>query len=323
MEQEGAKQDPIPPQPVSQLSSVRPTIDLVSKSVAVFAIVLYGCGFLITSIQHFSYGFVETNPFRPRIVSAGAWFLLFITIPPIMILELKRQSGKSKNQQKWLDRFSTKLIFYCGSSVFLGMIFKNIFDFKNPDTSASSTWTTWNLIVLIGSFILVFLDQWKRFPKAIAPIVSLGLIGFLVIYGFREGFMNHHASEATITLWFLAAGLFAHYEMFSRSWKLWSGNWHLSLYLLITLLIIFASSYYPHIKPSWGGGAPFPITIYFTKDSTIIPNQSVGALLIDESDVGLYVVGKNEKKATFIPRSAVGLVYYSDDVSGFSLAKPK
>jgi hypothetical protein len=54
-----------------------------------------------------------------------------------------------------------------------------------------------------------------------------------------------------------------------------------------------------------------------------MPSQSVGALLVDESDAGLYVVGKNDKEATFIPRSAVGLVYYSDDVSGFSLAKPK
>jgi hypothetical protein len=54
-----------------------------------------------------------------------------------------------------------------------------------------------------------------------------------------------------------------------------------------------------------------------------MPSQSVGALLVDESDAGLYVVGKNDKKATFIPRNAVGLVYYSDDVSGFSLAKPK
>jgi hypothetical protein len=54
-----------------------------------------------------------------------------------------------------------------------------------------------------------------------------------------------------------------------------------------------------------------------------MPNQNVGALLVDESDAGLYVVGKSDKKATFIPRGAIGLVYYSDDVSGFSLAKPK
>jgi hypothetical protein len=105
---------------------------------------------------------------------------------------------------------------------------------------------------------------------------------------------------------------------------LWvNGRWPLTFSIGITGLLAFASFYYPHIKSSWGGGAPIPVTIYFTKDSIIMPSQSVGALLVDESDAGLYVVGKNDKKATFIPRSAVGLVYYSDDISGFSLAKPK
>jgi hypothetical protein len=49
----------------------------------------------------------------------------------------------------------------------------------------------------------------------------------------------------------------------------------------------------------------------------------VNALLIDESDSGLYVVGKGDKKATFIPHNSVGLVYFSDNVSDFSLSKPK
>jgi hypothetical protein len=163
----------------------------------------------------------------------------------------------------------------------------------------------------------------QRFPRVLAPIASLGLVGFLLVFGFREGFVHHHASEAAIAMWFLPLGWFAHYEMSSRSWKLWSANWEQTLSFLITLLLVFASSYYPHMRPSWGGGAPIPITVYFTKDSTIMPNQSVGALLVDESDAGLYVVGKNDKRATFIPRGAVGMVYYSDDISGFFLAKPK
>jgi len=320
MDQEDAK----PSQPQNLQPKLGATLDVISKSVAAFAIILYGCGFLITSIHHYSYGFMETNPFRPRIASAGAWFLLFVAIPPVLVAELRRLRGKSENQEKWLGRFSTKLFFYCVSSVFFGMIFENVFDFQGTNTSANSTWRTWAFPILLGVGILVvFLDQLKRFPRAIAPIASLGLAGFLVVYGFREGFIHDHASQAAIILWFLLAGWFAHYEMSSRSWKLWSGNWQQSLSVLVALMLVFATKYYPHIKPSWGGGAPIPITIYFTKDSIIMPNQSVSASLVDESDAGLYVVGKNDKKATFIPRSSVGLVYYSDDVSGFSLAKPK
>ncbi len=238
-------------------------------------------------------------------------------------MELRRLRGRSENQQKWLDRFTTKLYFYCISSVLFGQILQNVFDFQDGDASANSTWYNWVLPVVSGVGVLVFLDQWKRLPRMIAPITSIGLVGFLLVFGFREGFAHHHASEAAITLWFLPLGFFAHNEMSSRSWKVRSGNWQQSLSILITLLLLFASYYYPHLKPSWGGGVPIPITIYFTKDSTVMPSQRVGASLVDESDVGLYVVGKNDKKATFIPRSAIGLVYYSDDTSGFSLAKPK
>ena len=89
------------------------------------------------------------------------------------------------------------------------------------------------------------------------------------------------------------------------------------------VLFVFAYFYYPHIKSSFGGGTPIPVTIYFTKDSVILPNQSTAALLIDESDAGLYVVGKNDKKATFIPRNVVALVHFSNNASDFSLGSAK
>jgi hypothetical protein len=122
VEQEDVKQPPPPAQPGDPPPVAGPMIDLISKSVAALVVILYGCGFLITSIQHFSYGFVETNPFRPRIASAGAWFILFVAIPPVLVAELRRLRGKSENQQEWLGRFSTKLFFYCISSVFFGQI---------------------------------------------------------------------------------------------------------------------------------------------------------------------------------------------------------
>jgi len=100
MEPKDATQPPPLAPPESQPTTPGQMIDLISKSVAAFAVVLYGCGFLITSIQHFSYGFVETNPFRPRIASAGAWFLLFVAVPPVLVMELRRLRGRSENQQK-------------------------------------------------------------------------------------------------------------------------------------------------------------------------------------------------------------------------------
>jgi hypothetical protein len=326
MEQEEAKPSPPLPQPVSLPPAVRTTLDIVSKSVAAFAIVLYGCGFLITSIHQFSYGFTESSPLRPRIASAGAWFLAFVLIPVAFEIQNRTSRGRTENHQRWLGRVGTIMFFDCVFSVFFGFTFGIVFD-SQTDYGAAYYMTAILLLVVVG--VLVVLDQRERFPRAVAPIASIALVGFLFFYGIREAFIYHRATQGAITLWFLYAGmLFIPYYRFNvgwpPSWKPWvDGNWPQILSFAITGLFAFASFYYPHIKSSWGGGAPIPVTIYFTKDSAVMPGQSVGALLVGESDTGLYVVGKNDKKATYIPRSAVGLVYYSDDISGFSLTKPK
>jgi hypothetical protein len=111
--------------------------------------------------------------------------------------------------------------------------------------------------------------------------------------------------------------------MESRSWKLKTGNWKQSVALGIGAVAAFSSFYYPQIKPSWGGGEPVPSTMYFTKDSLVSPGRSVSAKIVDETDAGFYVIGGNDKRATFIPRSEVVMVYYSDDTSGPFIIKTK
>ena len=331
MDQQDAKPSESLPQPAAPPPALATTLDVVSKSIAAFAIVLYGCGFLITSIHQFTYGFTESSPLRPRIVSAGAWFLAFVLIPVAFGIQNRKSRGLAENHRKWLNRPSTIINFDCAFSMFFGFAFGIVFDSQTDYGANHSVWTEgMALLLLVVVGLLVLLDQWERFPRAVALVASLANVGFLSVFGFREAFIHDRASQGAIMLWFLFAvnlfnpGNLSRQEGWSGSWKLWvNGRWPQTISLGLTGLLAFASFYYPHIQSSWGGGAPIPVTIYFTKDSTVMPSQSVGALLIDESDTGLYVVGKNDKRATFIPRNSVGLVYYSDDVSGFSLAKPK
>ena len=56
----------------SSNGQLSPIVDTLSKGIAAIAIGLYASGFLIVSISHSRYGFVETNPFRPKILAAGA-----------------------------------------------------------------------------------------------------------------------------------------------------------------------------------------------------------------------------------------------------------
>jgi len=280
MDREEAK--PSPPQGLQPVLGT--TLDIVSKSVAAFAIVLYGCGFLITSIHQFSYGFVETNPFRPRIASAGAWFLLFTAVPLAIARGMQRYRHLWAGQEKWWHNIGAILFEYYVACFFFGPAFFWMFDFYVDPMAVLPTPTTWKMVeavlALLAVLVLITLCVWKRVPWYVSGIASI-------------------------------IGIIALLEMKVRSWKPRLGDWPQTIFLVLGALLIFASYYYPHIKSSWGGGSPIPVTIYFTKDSIIMPNQSVGALLVDESDAGLYVVGKNDKKATFIPRGSVGLVYYS------------
>jgi hypothetical protein len=97
----------------------------------------------------------------------------------------------------------------------------------------------------------------------------------------------------------------------------------MSLGVSLILLVLFSTAYYPQIQTSWGGGAPIPAIIYFAKDSPLLPNRNVSARILDETDGGYYMIGGNDKKATFIPRSEVSMVYYSDDASGPFIVKTK
>jgi hypothetical protein len=92
---------------------------------------------------------------------------------------------------------------------------------------------------------------------------------------------------------------------------------------LLLALSYFGSVYYPHIKATWGGGAPVPVTILFAKESPILPGQYLSTRLLDESEAGLYIAGKGEKRASFIPRIEIASITYSDSPSLELQAKPK
>src|ERR1017187_1203415 len=66
-------------------TSIGTAWETITKTVATIAAVVYVCGFLIISLFHSSYGFAETNPFKPRILSAGAWFLLLTAVPVVVV----------------------------------------------------------------------------------------------------------------------------------------------------------------------------------------------------------------------------------------------
>jgi len=297
-------------------------IDLVVKAAVILATVIYGCGFLVISLHQQSYGLVEASPFRPRVLAAGIWFLVFAALPFLVVAE-KRGFNKSPlpGSERFRGTIGATISIYTVSSMALGVLFERVFE----DPPGADKWGFSAFIILIAvsiSLILLFVDRRKHFPNWLLLLVSLLTCALLLLFGGRDLF-SHRDSPAAIATWFMVSSWLIEYEMGARSWKLRLGNWYQSLGFSLTALVTFSIGYYPQIQASWGGGTPISAIIYFAKDSPFLPNRNLSAKILDETDTGFYLIGANDKRATFIPRSAVVMVYYSDDSSGPFIAKTK
>jgi hypothetical protein len=91
------------------------------------------------------------------------------------------------------------------------------------------------------------------------------------------------------------------------------------VFALLGGLLLFGTTYYPHIKFKWGGGELIPVVAFMSKDSPLKPTQQIHALLIDESDSGYYFVPANETRAVFLPRASVSLIYFGEQTKDSQL----
>jgi|SRR5208282_511157 hypothetical protein len=292
------------------VTDLAPWADSLSKSVATIAIVVYASGFLIVSLHHSRYGFVGTNPFRPRVLAAGAWFL-FLSVIPIAAAIAYREWSWSKIAQNFLWC-------YCVSIALSAPFAYLLFDINYVTTPTPLlTWVVGipAFIWLMGVIIMVVLravgSQQNR--SSLLDVVTVAPVLIFVAYDVQE-MMFGSFEQGAVRIWFF--GVFvvtiALFKVFSKIKLAEGGQWSRPLATMFMALLLFARYYYPHMKASWGGGAPVSVTIYFTKDSAISPNKAVSAQLIEESDEGFYIVGPKETKAIYVPRSAVALVYFSD-----------
>jgi len=286
------------------LKDMAPWADTLSKTIAGIAIALYACGFLIVSLYHAKFGFVGTNPFRPRVLAAGAWFFFFASIPVSIAVRYRTYH--------WLKLAKESAGLWVASvalSIPLGYI---IFDFSPSSVISTRLWVS---ILLFGVVIaLMVAANLSKAPEWLATIASVLLTLFYLVDSVRRVSNDHEFGLTSVALWFFGCTIVAIVEFKTRTREslVYDGGWSKPLGVLFAALLVFATWVYPHLKASWGGGTPANITVYFAKDSLLNPNKAVQAQLVEESDEGFYIVGPKESKAIFIPRSSVALIYFSD-----------
>ena len=310
-----ANPPPTPPAiPQGPAPSLTPkeTIELLSKFITALLFSVYVFGFLITSLHTSVYGFNTINPLRPKILAAGAWFLLFVTTPVMLAISAKTEVFDALDKGQW-SRLARWAIFYWASCAALSTATIPLFSY---DSVASALHGPSLIVVTVACVIFAAAYLCLALVKALwLQRAALGLLSAAVlcncgssIYSLLRG--KFHSSD--LTTWFLILTIWVLVEM--RIVKNLQ-RWAMTVFFSLMVLVSFARYIYPKMKSSLGGGNPTPVVLYLSKDSPVTPGKQLRAVLLDESDAGYYIVPTNETKAIFFPRNAVSLVLFAEDAS--------
>lgn len=313
---------PVPAAPVTRTENDSimslGTFDSLLKYLAAFSVLLYCCGYFVCSVSSLSWGFYQVAPFRPKIASAGAWFILFLGVPLAALAFQKKEKPTG-----WVTG-AASFQFYAIWGIGLGYGTASLFESTiqiGPHAFFSP------LVVVVGYSVILVIRTEKKTATTISWAIAMLSVSYVAGCGFYDLSRYHLVTASAVFLWYLIVG-FA-FSFMLRQFRDRSVLEHLTRSVpfivsqSLAALSVFGSVYYPHIKATWGGGAPVPVTILFTKESQILPGQYLSIRLLDESESGLYIAGKGEKSASFIPRSEIASITYSDLPSAELQAKPK
>ncbi len=221
------------------------TFDSLLKYLAAFSILVYCCGYFVGSVSSLSWGFTQIAPFRPKIASAGAWFILFLGVPlaAIAFQQKEKPTGWVTGAAAWQ--------FYAIWGVGLGFGTASLFEpviqvgphaFFNP------------MAVFVGYIVILAIRGKERTPTTIRWVISVVSILYVAGSGFYDLFKYRLVTVSAVFLWYLVVGLsfsfvFKLFRERSVLENLTRGVPYLVSQLLLALSY-FGSVYYPHIRAS-------------------------------------------------------------------------
>src|SRR5205807_2177388 len=258
------------------LKSAAPWAETFSKAVAGLAIALYASGFLTVSIYHSQFGFVGTNPLRPKVLAAGAWFLFFTAIPISIALTFRLDSWRKigKNAANiWMACYVL--------SILTGGL---VFDYTAGSRSIIHlpTWAWVAVTVVWVSLVALTAPDSFKVPEWTVVSASV-LLSLLYLVNPFVSFFKHEFDTSCLALWYFGVSFIALTEFKLRNRENLGSfaGWAKPMAVLLGALLMFSQYVYPHLKASWGGGTPTNITLFFSKDSLLSPNKAAQVQLIN------------------------------------------
>lgn len=297
---------------VDQQPLIRELFGLTVKHAAVIFAIIYGTGFLILSIHHARFGMETTEPFKPKVFSAGVLFAVLAGVPCIAMARVLAMFGLKMpltaivvgkgtayiGLTRVLDFWLIAVCLRIGSAILFSP-----FEFvpKYPG------WLFWIVYCAVATSISILFIDLNRWPVR-TVVIKFIQFAFLVLIIFRY---ESHAFFLQV-VWFYSVGLVFLWLRYLRNSETANAyDWEQQGFGLLGIVVFFALFVYGHIGSAYGGGAPIRIDVTFSRPTSFSANKTEGGFLMEQDSYGYYLVHKEQDTEThFIPRDAVGEIIF-------------
>jgi hypothetical protein len=311
---------------------LRGRVQVIAQLTGVLAVAIYGGGFLAMSLHHASFGISQFNLLRPKIISAGVLFFVFASLPVIETIQIfgfpttevtktatDASTISAKSRASWTDQLGLLLIALIGSSLILRQFLS--------DSPPTGSFYAWSLAAVVPSAAILtvvpFLFRKERRGESAVRATLFVLVALWMI------FCIYRTRDTTFTVligWFLFCS-YIFYQIrgaLKEDRKLQKVNWVQAVTLAMGTAAFFGVQVYPRIPSGFGGGYPTQATLQFADKSPFDGAAKSRVWFIDETELGFYVIkSKDAKKAIFLPRNAVSVIYFGEEPEQSKTEQPK
>jgi hypothetical protein len=230
---------------------------------------------LVLSVYDASFGMAEISPLRPKVITAGAWFLLLTALPVFSAIKSFPQTTLSA-KEKFARTMVATLAFYFGcisganAALFLlepGPTQHTIFSLREWVTLAGA-------LVIVVAAVAAVRFGW-RFYRTRPTLVGSGCLASQIACLTLSALETREFPATRLGWWFFGIGLFSALvnDLERDPEKRKEQNWIQFVLTALLAFSFFPIYVYPHIKSSWGV-APSRSSSIFPRTRVFCPGKT-------------------------------------------------
>lgn len=291
------------------------TTELLERFARMAAIILggaYVAGFVIVNLHHAELGIPDLSLLRPRVVSAGVFFLVMTAVPVIGtariygLLGLEAAGGVVFRTQPGDERIGRVIYMLLDYQLcFVLAFFTRVFF----DDTERTDWTHWAFVVLAALVFTVGSQISYRHPRKCAVLVAVAMVG--LAWSARVGWGKVFFDRS---IWFYLCSLGTVWcsDYLSRPEQLKKMRLEMYVGIPVVLLLFFSTRIYGNARSQFGGGAPISVLIHFNPElSKLLGSDTSAVWLVEQTDDAIYILrGREDQRAIQVPRNQVRAVEF-------------